>query len=105
GHVKTRHFNPVKPDEWMNEAAKDADRYYSIRSACTGSNREALNAGMRHAAIATPSSRTATPTNTLASVGCTPYNKLRIRLPAAKPPASPNARPKIAGRIPSASVS
>src|SRR4029077_5011300 len=77
----------------------------SLRNGFTGSNRDARHAGNKHAAIEIPTSTIATPTNTLASIGCTPYNKSRINRVAAAPAANPNTRPNAVGRKPSARVS
>src|SRR5258708_37989296 len=79
-------------------------RCYSVRSACIGSNRDALHAGAKQARTATANSVAVTPERTTGSRGFVPKSidwKMRV---AAKLITKPSPSPNSAGRRPSISI-
>lgn len=83
----------VSVSENVSENVNSVLAHYSLRSAVSGSNRAARQAGWAPAANATASSTVAPITRVLGSAGATPYNRLEMSGPAASAAGMPRARP------------
>ena len=75
-------------------------RYYSVRSAMRGSTREAIQAGIKQANIATNARTRDAAASATGSVGATSNKTLLIICAAATEPASPNNSPVTTSLIP-----